>query len=349
MRNARITVLGWMMPIVLVVSFALIGPIPSFGQDAASFYKGKVITFIVPYSAGGGYDAYARMVAPLLEKKTGATVVVSNVEGGETYVAQQKVFYGKPDGLTLLILDGMVATLNQLSRDPKAKAIDLMKYEWIARLSYEQGAILLSTKSPFKTIDDMKKATRPLKFGGTKGSSVSIIGCTFLEVAGIKGEVIQGFGGSSGEALAAMRGEIDGFGNSASSAVKFAEQKELSLLCVISDKRSPLMPNIPTIGELMKLNTEQETWVDRLETILGMGRIIVTTPGTPKERVQFLQHAANEVLTDKEFLKAADKMKRPIDYLPGDDARKNVTKVLGLPESEIKQINYVLLDKYLLK
>lgn len=87
---------------------------------------------------------------------------------------------------------------------------------------------MLSTKSPFKTIDDMRRSTNPIKFGGTQGSSVSIIGRTFLEVAGIKGEVIRRFGGSSGEALAAMRGEIDGFGNSPSSAVKFAEQKELS-------------------------------------------------------------------------------------------------------------------------
>jgi tripartite-type tricarboxylate transporter receptor subunit TctC len=349
MKGAKMNLLGLVMLSILVMALTLTGPMHSSGQDAASFYKGKVITFIVPYSPGGGYDAYARMVAPLIEKKTGATVVVNNVEGGETYVAQQKVFYGKTDGLTLLILDGMVATLNQLSKDPKAKAIDLMKYEWIARMSYEQGAILLSTKSPFKTIDDMKKATRLIKFGGTKGSSVSIIGCTFLEVAGIKGEVIQGFGGSSGEALAAMRGEIDGFGNSSSSAVKFAEQKELSPLCIISDKRSPLMPKVPTIGELIKLNAEQETWVDRLETILGMGRVIVTTPGTPKERVQFLQNAAKEIFTDKEFLAAADKLKRPIDYLPGEDAKKNAIKLLALPESEVKQINYVLMEKYLVR
>jgi len=335
--------------VAVSVFFVSVTVMTALGQDAASFYKGKVITFVVPYTPGGGYDAYARMVAPLMEKKSGATVVVQNIAGGETYVAQNNVYHGKPDGLTILILDGMVSSLNQLSKDPKAKTIDLMKYEWIARLSYEQGAILLSTKSPFKSIDDMRKATRPIKFGGTKGSSVSIIGCSFLEIAGIKGVVIQGFGGSSGEALAAMRGELDGFGNSASSAVKFAEQKELSLFCVISDKRSPLMPNIPTIGELMKLNAEQEKWVDRLETILGMGRVIVTTPGVPKERIQFLQNVANEVLTDKEFLASADKLKRPIDYLPGEDAKKNAVKLLALPESDIKEINQVLMEKYLIK
>ncbi len=339
---------GLMVSVILAVSIFFLIPMTSHGQDAASFYKGKVITFIVPYSPGGGYDAYARMVAPLIEKRTGATVVVTNVEGGETYVAQNKVYRGKADGLTLLILDGMVSTLNQLSKDPKAKAVDLMKYEWIARMSSEQGAILLSAKSPYKTLEDLKKAPR-VKFGGTRGSSVSIIGCAFLEIAGIKGEVIQGFGGSSGEALAAMRGELDGFGNSASSAVKFAEQKELVAFCIISDRRSPLMPNVPTIGELMRLNAEQQKWVERLQTILGMGRVIVTTPGTPRERIQFLQNALKGILTDKEFLKMADKLQRPIDYLPGDDARKNVTNVLALPESEVKQINTVFLEKYLVK
>jgi len=109
------------------------------------------------------------------------------------------------------------------------------------------------------------------------------------------------------------------------------------------------MPKVPTIGELIKLNAEQETWVDRLETILGMGRVIVTTPGTPKERVQFLQNAAKEIFTDKEFLAAADKLKRPIDYLPGEDAKKNAIKLLALPESEVKQINYVLMEKYLVR
>jgi tripartite-type tricarboxylate transporter receptor subunit TctC len=285
----------------------------------------------------------------MIEKKSGATVVVRNMEGGETYVAQNHVYRGKPDGLTILILDGMVSTLNQLSNDPKAKGIDLMKYEWLARVSYEQGAILLTDKSPYRTLDDLKKAQKVIKFGGTRGSAVSIIGCTFMEIAGLRGQVIQGFGGSSGEALAAMRGELDGFGNSGSSAVKFAEQKELFLFCLISNKRSPLMPNIPTIGELMPLDAQQQKWVDRLETILGAGRIIVTTPGVPKERVQFLQTTLNGILTDKEFTKQADKLKRPIDYLTGDDARRNVTKVLGVPENEAKEINHVLLEKYLIQ
>jgi tripartite-type tricarboxylate transporter receptor subunit TctC len=349
MKNLRMSVLGWVVMGILAISFTFAAPMSSFGQDAASFYKGKVLTFIIPYSPGGGYDAYGRMIAPLIEKKTGATVVISNIEGGETYVAQNKVYNGKPDGLTILMLDGMVATLNQLSKDPKAKGIDLLKYELIARLSYEQGAIVLSVKSPYKTIDDMKKATRRVKFGGTKGSAVSIIGCSFLEITGVNGEIIQGFGGSSGEALAAMRGELDVFGNSASSAVKFAEQPELKVLCVVSDERSPLMPNVPMIGELIKLNAAQEKWVDRLQTILGMGRVIVTTPGAPKERVQFLQKTMGEILTDKDLLKTADKLKRPIDYLSGEDAKKNMGRLLLLPENDIKEINNVFMGKYLVR
>ena len=349
MKNQCAKMFRLILSVLVPLFFVSMTATTVLGQDAASFYKGKVLTFVVPYSPGGGYDAYARMIAPLIEKKSGTTVVVRNIAGGETYVAQNNVYHGKPDGLTLMLLDGMVSTMNQLSKDPKAKGIDLMKYEWLTRISYEQGAILLSNKSPYRTIDDLKKAPKVIKFGGTKGSAVSIIGCTFMEVAGLRGEVIQGFGGSSGEALAAMRGELDGFGNSASSAVKFAEQKELFAFCIISSTRSPLMPNVPTIGELMTLNPQHQRWVDRLETILGAGRIIVTTPGATKERVQFLQKILSEILTDKEFTKQADKLKRPIDYLSGDDAKKNVTKLLTIPENEAKEVNHVLLEKYLVK
>lgn len=348
MRSQCVKMFCLILFVIVSVFFISMTAMTVFGQDAASFYRGKVLTFVVPYSPGGGYDAYARMIGLMLEKKSGATVIIRNMEGGETYVAQNSVYRGKPDGLTILILDGMVSTMNQLSNDPKAKGIDLMKYEWITRVSYEQGAILLSNKSPYRTIDDLKKAPKLIKFGGTKGSAVSIIGCTFMEIAGLRGQVIQGFGGSSGEALAAMRGELDGFGNSGSSAVKFAEQQELFLLCFVSNKRSPLKPSIPTIGELMTLNAQQQKWVDRLEMILGAGRIIVTTPGVPKERVQFLQTILKGILTDKEFVKQAEKMQRPIDYLSGDDAKKNVTRLLGVSENEANEITQVLLGKYLI-
>ena len=71
-------------------------------QDAASFYRGKVIYFVVGASPGGGYDAYARLLAPHLEQETGATVVVVNRPGAGGTLALNQVYDTKADGLTIM-------------------------------------------------------------------------------------------------------------------------------------------------------------------------------------------------------------------------------------------------------
>ena len=55
--------------VLLVCSLAFMAPIPARCEDAADYYKGKTMEFIVPYAPGGGYDTYARMLAPFMEKE----------------------------------------------------------------------------------------------------------------------------------------------------------------------------------------------------------------------------------------------------------------------------------------
>ena len=68
--------LGLALPMAGLVQVA-----PAQAEDAASFYKGKKIKFIVPYKPGGGYDDYARLLAPVMEKYTGANVEILNKGG----------------------------------------------------------------------------------------------------------------------------------------------------------------------------------------------------------------------------------------------------------------------------
>ena len=73
-----------------VFTVMMLAPTGAQAQDAASFYKGKVITLLVGFNPGGGYDTYARLLAPFLEQRTGATVVVKNVPGGGSLVAMPR-------------------------------------------------------------------------------------------------------------------------------------------------------------------------------------------------------------------------------------------------------------------
>src|SRR3546814_18963356 len=68
--------------LIAVVFSGLFGTAPAAAETAAEFYQGKVVKLVVGYGPGGGYDLYARMLAPHLERSLGATVVVENRTGG---------------------------------------------------------------------------------------------------------------------------------------------------------------------------------------------------------------------------------------------------------------------------
>ena len=77
-------------------------------QDAAAFYKGKTVHFVVGLGVGGGFDAYARMIAPYLGQELGANVVVDNLPGAGGLLALNQIYTGQADGLRLLGSDGKV-------------------------------------------------------------------------------------------------------------------------------------------------------------------------------------------------------------------------------------------------
>ena len=76
-------------------------------QSVAAFYKGKNLNFIVPYKPGGGYDTYSRIIAPYLEKYTGARVVVRNMPGAGGLLGVNETYKASPNGLTMTVTTGL--------------------------------------------------------------------------------------------------------------------------------------------------------------------------------------------------------------------------------------------------
>src|SRR5581483_6386295 len=112
---------------------------------ADDFLKGQTVRIYVGYSPGGGYDAYARMLAPLLEKKTGATVVIENRPGGGGLTALNQLVREKPDGTTMMMLNGEAAIMAQLTKQPGV-AFDMTKVSNLGRVAQEQHFMLVNPK-----------------------------------------------------------------------------------------------------------------------------------------------------------------------------------------------------------
>ena len=124
--------------------------------DEAEFYKGKTVKMIVGFGPGGGYDAYARMLAPYFSKRLGATVVVENQPGAGSLAALNRLYVAPPDGLQMMLVNGTAAALSQIVGVSAVK-YDLGKMTHIATVSVSPWVWLVPKGSPIQTIADARK------------------------------------------------------------------------------------------------------------------------------------------------------------------------------------------------
>ena len=90
-------------------------------ESEKAFYAGKTVRMLVGSGVGGGYDVFSRLIAPHLAKTLGTTVIVENVPGAGGLVALNRLYVAPPDGLTISLVQGTMATLAQLTGDQAAR------------------------------------------------------------------------------------------------------------------------------------------------------------------------------------------------------------------------------------
>ncbi|MGE3245467.1 MAG: Bug family tripartite tricarboxylate transporter substrate binding protein [Beijerinckiaceae bacterium] len=308
-------------------------------ETAQEFFKGKTIKILVPYGAGGGYDIYARMLAPYFGKYLAATVIVQNKVGASGMLGMNQVYTASPDGTELVFYQGTSAAAAQISGD-KAVRFDLMKMSHIATVAYSPWVLLVQPKSPVNSIDDLKKFGRPITFGGngpmSADSTGSRVACMALK---LDCKLIVAYKGSREVSLALTRGELDAYYVSDSSAFRYVRSGAAKALAVFGPVKSIFLPEVKTIFELTSLDAEGRWVVEYNNKLEALGRLLSGPPGIPADRLALLQKMAKEVLTDPKFLDAAKEGKREIFYA---DPQSTIKAIKGALEVSPEQKKTVL-------
>lgn len=295
---------------------------------ADDYYKGKTIRFLVGFGVGGGYDAYARMMAPEFAKKLGATVVVINQPGAGGMNSLNRFAHAPSDGLQMTLVNGTGAATQQIL-DVKGVRFDLTKLKYLGITDYSRWLFLVKPKSPFNTLADVRKAEGPLRFGASGRLDALGVGASFAcHAIKLNCQIIAGYKGSATVALALAQGEVDALYVSETSAYNYVKSGNAKAITTWNRKRSVLFPDLPSITELVSLKDDQLWWVDIRNTIEGLGRMLVAPPSTPKAQVDTLRAAAHAILTDKAFVEEAAKRKRFIQYIDAAEAEKMVGRLL---------------------
>ena len=232
-------------------------------QPAAAQYPDKAVTVIVPFPPGGASDVTARTVAPELAKKLGQQVVIDNKGGANGAIGAAALKQAKPDGYTLMIGSIGVYSINpalfkDLRYDP------LKDFDLLSVIVRTPNVLVANPGFPannvHELIEQLKKNPGKITFASSgTGSSDHLTAALFWQKTGTSGIHVPYRGGGP-----AINDLIAGHANvSFQNLGAIAEQVKagrLKALAVTSDKRVPILPEVPTMAEAGVKDLEVYSW-----------------------------------------------------------------------------------------
>jgi tripartite-type tricarboxylate transporter receptor subunit TctC len=315
---------------------------------AEQFYKSATIKFIVPYDAGD-YDIFARMLAPSLEKHTGAKVLVENMPGASGLVGGGYLYnLAKPDGLTIGIMPVTGMVVSEMLGVGGVK-YEMDKFTYIGRVAVEHRAVFASKASGIKSIEDMQKAPKTIRFGTTNFTAHSAVNVSLLiEAFGLKAKIIPGYKGNQEYILAVMAGrELDAMDTSLLAYEEEGKREALNLVAISGKHRFHGYPDVPTVMETPSLKPEGKKYIDLINALHDLNRMILAPPGVSDDKRVFLEKAVSASLKEQAVLDLAKKYGFNLSHLNSKESKELISKLIQIvPSSERSRFKYIMTEKY---
>ncbi|MDB5878287.1 MAG: hypothetical protein JWQ41_1701 [Variovorax sp.] len=230
-------------------------PLASFAQD----YPMRTITIVVPFSAGGGVDAIARLLAEQLRVSHKQSVVIDNRPGASGMLGAGYVAKANPDGYTLLLGSAGETAINPFvykGRMQYAPEKDLAPITLVTRVP---NVLVANPALPVNNVEELiayaKKNPGKLSYATSGvGNPQHLNGELFSSLAGVQLNHIP-YKGSAGQLVDVAGGNVDLSFVSMAGAAPFIKGGRLKALAVTSAKRASFAPDIPTIAEYKPMTT----------------------------------------------------------------------------------------------
>jgi tripartite-type tricarboxylate transporter receptor subunit TctC len=315
----------------------------AFANDpVAEFYKkNDTIRLIVGSEAGGGYDAYARLLAKHLGRfiPGNPKIIVQNMPGAGGIVAANFLYNAAPkDGTAIAQVQRLVPFVQIMGE--KGPQFETAKFNWLGSLASEVTVcVSWKASTDIKTFADVQK--KELITGGSGPNDTETVPAILDNVLGAKFKIVTGYPSSTAVTLAMERGEVQAVCSSYSSlstrnAHWFKEDK-INLLVQAATRKHPALPNVPLAMDLAT-NPEDKALLELSDARLDIGRPFMLPPGVPPERVKALRTAFVEMTKDKEFLADAEKSKHEIDVVTGDEMQTMLERLAKTPKATIERL-----------
>lgn len=308
------------------------------------FYKGKTLTMVVGFSAGGMYGLNGRIMSRHLGKHIpgNPTVVVQHMGGaGGARAANYMYNAAAQDGSYISELSKDIAVAQVLR--PKRIKYKANEFHYLGRMNPYAAVLMVWHGAGVKTLADARKKQVIVANSG-KSSHSWMEAALLRKFAGLKLKLVTGYRGAGGMYKAMESGEVHariGAWNSLK-AVKAAWLRDGKAYLIVQDglKKQPDLPNLPLMLDLMP-NEEARKMAEVMSLGGPVGWGLTAPPGTPMARVKALRTAFQKMVKDPAFLDDAKKRSAPVDPATGEFVASMVKKALDVSPALIKKMQKI--------
>jgi len=294
----------------VLVGAALLVTAPALAQGS---YPDRPIRLVVPAGAGGPTDVVTRILQPHLSRILGQPVVVENKAGASGNIGSAMVAESKPDGYTLL----MAPSTNALTPALYGKALGYDVVNGVTGIAYVASVPLIivapidGAKTLPELIASLKKEPAKYSYASSgNGGLIHLAGYLLLEKAGAEALHVPYRGSAPGmiDTIAGRHAfQVDTLGSSKG----FLDGGKLRVLAVMTDKRLPQLPDVPTVEEAAGFKLAINTWY-----------VAQAPAGTPRPIIDKLNAAFNEALRNPDVVKRMNELAiEPMQSTP-EEAKK---------------------------
>jgi tripartite-type tricarboxylate transporter receptor subunit TctC len=261
---------------------------------AQARYPNRPVQLIVPWGAGGGTDATARIVGAILERDLGQPVNVVNRTGGSGVVGHSAIATAAPDGYTI----GMITVEITMMHWQGLTELRPASYTPLGLLNQDPPGVQVGSNSPFQDIRALAQAIRERPAGTFRASGtgqggiwhLALVG--WLQAMGLRGDHVR-WVPSNGAAPAMQElaaGGLDIVTCSVPEARAMLEAGRARSLAIMAPQRNPQFPNVPTLNETLGINYSVSAW-----------RGLAGPHNLPREVVDVLVPAIKRAYDSREF------------------------------------------------
>ena len=321
----------------------------------SNFFQGKTVRVIRGGSRVICTILWTRHIATYLGKHIpgNPSVMVQNMPGAGSVIAANHVYnIAKPDGLTIGSLNPGIYMDQLIGR--KEVQFDWAKFNWLGTPEQTEAVFFFRGDSPYKTIDELRKATEPPRCGSTgTGSTTYHVPKLIEEIFAVKFTIITGYQGAADIDVALERGELQC--RLITIAAFFGREPHVSWFkrgftrpfVQTGKKRDPLLPETPTFYDLMDRYKTNDAG-RRLATLVmapnEFGRPWTTPPAMPADRLKTLRDAWSNTMKDPELLAEAKKRMWPVEAVGGEALSALAKEVIAQPPEVIARLKKLLAE-----